>query len=71
MLLEKQSDLGLHCLLRPLWQATSVGNFRTFILSKLFVFIDVNIFSYFCFNIMFFEQKRKNCHIEKVLEYPH
>ena len=27
---EKQSDLGLPCLLRPFWQATSVQNFRTF-----------------------------------------
>ena len=25
-----QSDLGLHCLSRPFWQATSVQNFRTF-----------------------------------------
>ena len=25
-----QSDLGLHCLSWPFWQATSVGNFRTF-----------------------------------------
>ena len=27
---EKQSDLGLRCLSRPFWQATSVQNFRTF-----------------------------------------
>ena len=27
--LQKQSDLGLHCLSKPFWQATSVGNFRT------------------------------------------
>ena len=24
----KQSDLGLHCLSRPFWPATSVRNFR-------------------------------------------
>ena len=29
LLLQKQSDLGLHCLSRPFWQATSVQNFRT------------------------------------------
>ena len=27
--LQKQSNIGLHCLSRPLWQATSVRNFRT------------------------------------------
>ena len=27
---QKQSDLGLCCLSVPFWQATSVGNFRTF-----------------------------------------
>ena len=27
---QKQSDLGLPCLSRPFWQATSVRNFRTF-----------------------------------------
>ena len=30
LLLQKQSDLGLHCLFRPFWQATSVLKFRTF-----------------------------------------
>ena len=30
LLLQKQSDLGLHCLPMPFWQATSVWNFRTF-----------------------------------------
>ena len=30
LLLQKQSDLGLHCLTKPFWQATSVPNFRTF-----------------------------------------
>ena len=29
-LLQKQSDLGQHCLLMPFWQATCVLNFRTF-----------------------------------------
>ena len=28
--LKKQSDLGLHCLSRPFYQAISVRNFRTF-----------------------------------------
>ena len=30
LLLKKQSDLGLHYLSRPFWQATSFRNFRTF-----------------------------------------
>ena len=30
LLLQKQSDLVIHCLARPVWQATSVLNFRTF-----------------------------------------
>ena len=30
LLLQKQSDLGLHCLSIPFWQVTSVQNFRTF-----------------------------------------
>ena len=30
LLLQKQSDLGLTCLSRPFWLATSVPNFRTF-----------------------------------------
>ena len=30
LLLQKQSDLYLHCSSRPFWQATSVQNFRTF-----------------------------------------
>ena len=30
LLLWKQSDLGLHCLFRLVWQASSVGNFRIF-----------------------------------------
>ena len=29
-ILQKQSDLGLHCLSRPFGQTTSVQNFRTF-----------------------------------------
>ena len=27
---QKQSDLGVHCLSSPFWQATSVRNIRTF-----------------------------------------
>ena len=34
LLLQKQSDLGLPCLFRPFWQATSVRNFRTFFMLK-------------------------------------
>ena len=30
LLLRKQSDLGLSCLFKPFWQATSVQNFRSF-----------------------------------------
>ena len=30
LLLKKQPDLGLPCLSRPFWQATSVQNFKTF-----------------------------------------
>ena len=30
LLLQKQFDLGLHCLSRPFWQATSISNFRKF-----------------------------------------
>ena len=29
----KQSDLGVHCLYRPFWQAISVLNLRTFTLN--------------------------------------
>ena len=29
LLLQKQSDLGLHCLSLPFWQATSIQNLRT------------------------------------------
>ena len=32
--LQKQSDLGMHCLYRPFCQATSVQNFRTSIVTK-------------------------------------
>ena len=35
--LKKQSDLSLHCLSRPLWQATSVQNFRTSTICKTLV----------------------------------
>ena len=28
---QTQSDLGLHCSPRPFWQATSIKNFRTYI----------------------------------------
>ena len=31
----KQSDVGLGCLSRPFCQATSVRNFRTFIISAI------------------------------------
>ena len=32
---DPESDLGLHCLSRPFWQATSVRNFRTFTVGAL------------------------------------
>ena len=35
LLLQKQSDLGLHCLHRPYWQSASVRNFRTFIINTI------------------------------------
>ena len=34
LLLQKQSDLGLHCLSRPFLKATSVRNFRTFTIDR-------------------------------------
>ena len=30
MKFQRQSDLGLHCLSRPFWKATTVQNFRIF-----------------------------------------
>ena len=35
---QKQSDLGLHCLSKPFWQAIGVQNFRTFVLTILLKF---------------------------------
>ena len=35
LLLQKQSDLSLHCLCKPFWQATSVRNFRMFAVRSL------------------------------------
>ena len=40
LLLQKQSDLGLSCVYRPFWQATSVQNIRTF--TVLITFIMAN-----------------------------
>ena len=34
LLLQKQSDLGLHCLSRPFGRATSIQNFRTFAVTQ-------------------------------------
>ena len=36
LLLQKQSDQGLHCLSRPFWQATIVRKFRTFTVCYIF-----------------------------------
>ena len=36
LLLQKQSDLSLHCLSRTFWEATSVQNFRIFTVIILF-----------------------------------
>ena len=33
--IQKQSDLGLHCLSMLLWQSTSVRNFRTFTVGEI------------------------------------
>ena len=42
LLLQKQSDLGLLCLSRILWQATTVRNFRTFtVLPFLYTLLQV------------------------------
>ena len=41
LLLPKQSDLGLHCISRPFWQATGIQNFRT-----CTVLSTVNLFKY-------------------------
>ena len=39
LLLQKQSDLGLHCMPRPFWQTTCVRNFRTFTVCISFTFM--------------------------------
>ena len=46
LFLQKQSDLGLHCLSRPFWQATSVKIFRKF-LDKVNVLKCLTLFFYF------------------------
>ena len=38
-----QSDLGLHCLSRLFWQATSARNFRTFTVTDVIIKINLNI----------------------------
>ena len=46
LLLQKQSDLGLHCLTKSLGQATSVQNFRAFTVCfnvKLMLMIKLSI----------------------------
>ena len=49
LLLQSQSDLGLHCLSRPFCQATSVQNFRTFtvsgVLKKETLLMDLTVFA--------------------------
>ena len=41
--LKKKSDLGLHCLHRPLCDKTGVQNFRTSTIKCLFVFVCVEV----------------------------
>ena len=41
LLLQEKSDLGLHCIPRPFWQATGIQNFRT-----CTVLSTVNLFKY-------------------------
>ena len=50
LLLQKQSDLGMSCLSKLFWQATSVRNFRTFTVHKLH-FDHVHISEYKHFNV--------------------
>ena len=40
-LLLEQSDLGLHCLPKPFWQATSCQNFRTCTVKQTFKVLHV------------------------------
>ena len=46
LLLQKQSDLGLHCLSRLVWQATSVRN--TFTVNKMFIGSDSMSINPYC-----------------------
>ena len=43
---DQQSDLGLPCLFRPFWQATSIRNFRK--LPYLFLLCTKQISNFFC-----------------------
>ena len=57
-LLQKQSYLGLCCLSMPVWQATSVQNFRTFTITWYFydiaqMYIVSSLFSVFHLLLMF------------------
>ena len=44
---ETQSHQGLHCLLRPFWQATIVRNFRTSIVEHLSYMHKAKLMSWF------------------------
>ena len=52
LLLQKQPDLGPHCLYRTFWRATSVRNFRAFtvnvlaIPAKIFLHLTIGFIGY-------------------------
>ena len=64
LLLQKQSDLGLHCLTRPFCPATSDKNFRTFS-----VFI-CNLYKTFIYHLEGFVQIILKLE-DSILEIPH
>ena len=49
---QKQSDLGLHCLSWPFWQATSVQNFRTFTVN---IKVDTKVVNVISAHAMFYK----------------
>ena len=63
LLLWKQSDLGLPCLSRAFWQASSVQNFRTFTVKYLnykpivissTVLMALSLYIKFCYALVLF-----------------
>ena len=65
MLLQKQSDLGLHCMPRPLWQATSVRNFRRLPYSDRFLSYKIRIYTVVPKSISFEGYANKNFRCER------